>query len=69
MDHDNLRNVEERAPHDASSEIALLLDLLPHRAGEAVGDPYYGGEDGFERTWAEVSEAARALVEQLRVRG
>ena len=50
MDHDNLRNVEERAPHDASSEIALLLDLLPHRAGEAVGDPYYGGEDGFERT-------------------
>ena len=65
MDHDNLRNIEARAPQDATAEISLLLDLLPHRAGQAVGDPYYGGDDGFERTWAEVSEAAEALVEKL----
>lgn len=65
MDHENLRNVEARAPGDATAEISLLLDLIPHRAGEAVGDPYYGGEEGFERTWAEVSEAARALVAEL----
>ena len=66
MDHENLRNVEARAPEGASAKISLLLDLLPHRAGHAVADPYYGGDDGFERTWAEVSEAAQALVEYLR---
>lgn len=65
MDHDNLRDVRLRAPTGATAQIALLLDLVPHRAGQPVADPYYGGEDGFERTWSDVSEAARALVEQL----
>ena len=65
MDHENLRNIRMRAPDDAIAEIALLLDLLPDRAGEPVGDPYYGGDDGFERTWAEVNEAAQALVAKL----
>lgn len=65
MDHENLRNVEDSAPAEATAQIALLLDLLPHRVGEAVRDPYYGGDDGFERTWAEVSEAAHALAAKL----
>lgn len=65
MDHENLRNIESRAPADATAQIALLLDLLPDRSGEAVGDPYYGGDDGFERTWIEVSAAAQALVAKL----
>jgi protein-tyrosine phosphatase len=65
MDHVNLHNILARAPADASAEMSLLLDLLPHRKGEAVGDPYYGGDDGFERTWTEVSEAAAALVARL----
>jgi len=66
MDHSNLRNIRSRAPVQSPVEISLLLDLLPHRAGEAVADPYYGGENGFETTWREVSEAALALVERLR---
>ncbi len=65
LDHENLRNIEARAPADATAEIALLLDLLPHRVGEAVADPYYGGAEGFEITWAEVHEASRALVKRL----
>jgi len=65
MDHENLRNIKARAPANATAEISLLLDVLPHRVGEPVGDPYYGGDDGFERTWAEVSEAAQALVAKL----
>ena len=65
MDHENLRNIEARAPTNATAKISLLLDLLPHRMGEAVVDPYYGGDDGFERTWAEVNEAAQALARKL----
>lgn len=65
MDHQNLRNVEAIRPADASAQVALLMDLLPHRAGSAVADPYYGGEDGFEMTWSEVTEAAQALAAEL----
>lgn len=65
LDHANLREIEALAPADASAKIALLLDVLPDRLGEAVADPYYGGEDGFEGTWAEVNEAAQALVGQM----
>lgn len=65
LDHANLRDIKARAPEDTLAEIGLLLDLLPHRAGEEVDDPYYGGEDGFEIAWSEVSEAAQALVAKL----
>ncbi|MCK0128565.1 low molecular weight protein-tyrosine-phosphatase [Erythrobacter sp. F6033] len=66
MDQENLRNIKARAPDGAMAEISLLLDLVAGQEGEEVGDPYYGGDDGFDRTWAEVSEAADALAAKLR---
>lgn len=66
MDHSNLANARAIVPEDAISQPQLLLDLVPGRAGAAVTDPYYGGEEHFEDTWADVSQAAAALVEALR---
>ncbi|WP_379550079.1 low molecular weight protein-tyrosine-phosphatase [Qipengyuania sp. DGS5-3] len=66
MDAENLRNIRRAAPSDATAEISLLLDLIPGQEGREVDDPYYGGDDGFARTWDEVSAAAEALVERLR---
>jgi len=65
LDDQNLRNLEALAPEDASAELALLLDMVPGREGEPVADPYFGGAEGFAETWADVSAAARALVERL----
>jgi protein-tyrosine phosphatase len=65
LDHSNLADLRAIAPSGARAEVALLLDLVEGRAGESVGDPYYGGEEGFERTWADVSAAARALAARL----
>lgn len=65
LDRDNLANLENVAPADATAALGLLLDLVPGREGEGVQDPYYGGDEGFERTWAEVSAAARAIVARL----
>ena len=65
LDRDNLANLETVAPADATAALGLLLDLVPGREGEGVQDPYYGGDEGFERTWAEVSAAARAIVARL----
>lgn len=68
LDHENLHNIRLLAPDDASAEVCLLLDVVPGREGEAVADPYFGEEEGFAQTWADVTMAARALVERLRSR-
>jgi protein-tyrosine phosphatase len=66
LDAENLRAIRARAPADATAEIALLLDCVPGREGEAVADPYYGDDAAFEATWRDVSEAARALAARFR---
>lgn len=65
LDRDNLASLKAMAPADASAELGLLLDLVPGREGAGVQDPYFGADDGFERTWTEVEAAARAIIERL----
>jgi protein-tyrosine phosphatase len=66
LDHGNLIGIRRLAPQGATASVGLLLDLVEGRAGQEVADPYYGGDEGFEQTWADVSAAALALVERLR---
>lgn len=65
MDHDNLANLRRIAPPDATAKLSLLLDHVEGRAGQAVADPYYGEDDGFDVTWADVTDGARALAVKL----
>jgi protein-tyrosine phosphatase len=65
MDHSNLANAQTIVPPNAICQPQLLMDLVPGREGAAVADPYYGGEEHFEDTWADVSRAAAALVKAL----
>jgi protein-tyrosine phosphatase len=65
MDHSNLANALAIVPDDAISQPQLLLDWVPGREGAAVADPYYGGEEHFDDTWADVSRAAAELVKAL----
>lgn len=58
----NLRDARALAPAGARARLMLMLDLVPGRAGQSVTDPYYGGDDGFAETWADVSAVAAALV-------
>lgn len=66
MDHDNLANLRRLAPADATAELSLLLDHVEGREGQAVADPYFGDDDGFDLTWADVTAGARALAAELR---
>lgn len=68
LDHDNLANLRRIAPADATAELSLLLDHVPGREGQAVADPYFGDDDGFVVTWAEVTQAAQNLAIKLRGR-
>ena len=65
LDHDNLSNLRKLAPADATAELSLLLDHVEGREGQAVADPWFGDAAGFDITWAEVTEAARALARRL----
>ncbi len=65
LDRENLADIRARAPMDTTAEIALLLDMVEGLEGEPVADPYYGGDEGFARTWDQVDRAARAIVERL----
>ena len=65
LDGNNLRDLRRIAPAGHGVHLSLLLDMVPGREGAAVKDPYYGAAEGFAETWADVSDAARALVERL----
>lgn len=58
----NLRAIRQLAPAGHTANLALLLDLVPGREGQALADPWYGDEAGFVDTWTDVSAAARTLA-------
>ncbi|EXF43652.1 protein-tyrosine-phosphatase [Pseudomonas sp. BAY1663] len=64
MDHDNLARLRTLQPEQGGAE----LDLLLRRYGlgcDAVPDPYYGGEDGFEAVLDLIERACDALLEEI----
>lgn len=65
LDHENLAALKAMRPADATAELSLLLDHVEGRRGEAVADPYYGDEEDFETTWADVTHGAQALARRL----
>lgn len=62
LDHENMANLRKLAPADSAAELSLLLDHVPGREGQAVTDPWFGDEAGFDVTWDEVTAAARTLA-------
>ena len=65
LDADNLADLERLRPAGGRARLSLLLDHVPGKEGQAVADPYYGGDSHFDTTWRDVSEAARALAHKL----
>jgi protein-tyrosine phosphatase len=65
LDRDNLAALKRMRPKDGVAQLSLLLDHVDGRIGEAVADPYYGGEKEFAVTWTEVATGAAALAERI----
>jgi protein-tyrosine-phosphatase len=63
MDGDNLANLHDRQPQSAPARIALLADYDPQGASE-VGDPYYGGEEGFHEVFTLIRRCCERFLEQ-----
>ena len=64
LDRDNLAHLR-RLHREGGAELSLLLDHVPGREGEAVADPYYGGDDHFDVACA-TSAKARGLARKLK---
>lgn len=62
MDEDNLIDLESAAPNDARAALALLGDYDPHGRSE-VPDPYYGGDDGFDRVYELVLRCCTSFLD------
>ena len=65
LDSVNLRDLVAMRPDNATAKIALLLDHVEGREGQPVADPYYGDDAGFDVTWSDVTEGARALAKRI----
>ncbi len=65
LDSNNLRDLEAMRPADSRAELSMLLDHVEGREGQAVADPYYGGDEHFDAAWADVAEGARGLARTI----
>ncbi|MEM1196242.1 MAG: low molecular weight protein-tyrosine-phosphatase [Pseudomonadota bacterium] len=69
LDQANLETIQARGPKEKRAKVALLLDAVPGRRGEAVADPYYGDEKDFAKAWRDIEVAVAALVARFKVEG
>jgi protein-tyrosine phosphatase len=68
MDEDNLENARRICPPDSHDRIRLFLEFAQELDEREVPDPYYGGNDGFERVMDMVRSAAQGLLDELKRR-
>lgn len=67
MDKSNLGHLSSLDPGNGSAELDLFLRRY-QLALDEVPDPYYGGEEGFERVLDLIEHACDALLAELRGR-
>ncbi|MEE4659573.1 MAG: low molecular weight protein-tyrosine-phosphatase [Halieaceae bacterium] len=65
MDADNLANLQALAPPDFQGHLGLFLDFHPRPPVTEVPDPYYGGEDGFDRVLDLIEGASQGLLHAI----
>ncbi len=65
MDRGHLRALQALAPPGKADRAHLFLHFAPRLGLQDVPDPYYGGEEGFERVLDMIEAACDGLLEHL----
>lgn len=68
MDSSNLDDLATICPQQHQDKIQLFLEFAEDLSQREVPDPYYGGNQGFERVLDLIEMGARALLEDVRQR-
>ncbi|MCG8317088.1 MAG: low molecular weight phosphotyrosine protein phosphatase [Pseudomonadales bacterium] len=66
MDHANLRDLRRNCPDIHRHKLALFLQYGDRFSEEEVPDPYYGGQEGFDRVLDLIEDASLGLVKSLK---
>jgi len=66
MDNANMSILHRMCPQPQRDRLGLFLQYANNRPQREVPDPYYGGEDGFERVLDMVEDAAAGLLQHIR---
>lgn len=65
MDSSNYNNMLKLARNaDDESKVKLILNEVNPGANEAVPDPYYGGDEGFQQVYDLLDEATDIILEK-----
>jgi len=62
MDNANMAILQRLCPLPQRDRLGLFLQYASSHREREVPDPYYGGEDGFERVLDMVEDAAKGLL-------
>lgn len=66
MDKSNYNNVIALAPdQQAEAKVKMILNEVYPDTDKEVPDPYYGGEDGFEKVFEMLDEACQVIANKL----
>ena len=65
MDRSNLSDLESLRPADSDAVLELLRDHDPDPGDGEVPDPYYGGDDGFDRVYHMVRRSCEVLLDDV----
>jgi len=66
MDNKNYQDVASMARNsDDLKKVDYILNELHPGSNMPVPDPYYGGQEGFERTWKLLDQATDKIIESL----
>ena len=68
MDSSNFDELAAICPQQHQDKIQLFLEFAEDLSQREVPDPYYGGNQGFERVLDLIEMSARALLEDVRQR-
>ncbi|KAG0662273.1 hypothetical protein C6P46_003459 [Rhodotorula mucilaginosa] len=62
MDSMNMRNIEKAKPANSTAKIALFGSFGD---GKVIDDPYYGGPNGFEKTYQQCVQYSEGLLKEM----
>ncbi len=68
MDQDNLWQLREQCPAAQDPKLKLLMEFAAANAGLEVPDPYYGGNEGFERALDLIESAVDGVIRKIRTK-
>ena len=66
MDESNYHDLAAIAPQHHLDKLKMFLDYAPELQIKEVPDPYYGGQNGFERVLDMVEIASKGLLDELK---